>query len=277
MNRRWAHFPFFLLASCMVMQSVAAQQIVGHRGASHGAPENTLAAFQLAWEEQADGVEGDFYYTKDNQIVCIHDADTQRTAGVKKAVASSTLAELRELEYGSWKGEQFRGEPIPTFAEVLQSIPAGKLFVIELKTGPQIVPLLVKELRRLQPNLDDLLIISFKADTVKACKEQLPSVRAHWLTSYKQDKRTGAFHPTAAEIAKTLNECGADGLGTNGKRAVVTAEFIAELRELGMQEFHVWTIDDGDDARYFQRLGAMGITTNRPSSIRAALAEPVSN
>lgn len=247
------------------------QDIIAHRGASHAAPENTMAAFELAWQEQADGVEGDFYYTKDGHIVCIHDADTARTAGVKKIVASSTLAELRELEYGSWKDAKFAGEPLPTFAEVLAAMPAGKTFVIELKTGPEIVPLLVAQLKQQQPNWDDLLIISFKADTVKACKQQLPAVKAHWLTSYRRDKATGEVKPTAAQVSKTLQDCGADGLGTRGDRSVVTKEFIAELRAGGMPEFHVWTIDNPDDAKYFQELGAMGITTNRPADIRAAI------
>ena len=52
------------------------QEIVAHRGASFDAPENTLAAFRLAWEQGSDGVEGDFYLTRDHQIVCIHDRST---------------------------------------------------------------------------------------------------------------------------------------------------------------------------------------------------------
>ena len=62
------------------------QMIVAHRGASHDAPENTLAAFKLAWQQQSDGIEGDFYLTADQQIVCIHDPDTERTAGTKRMV-----------------------------------------------------------------------------------------------------------------------------------------------------------------------------------------------
>ena len=71
--------------------SLHAQQIVAHRGASHVAPENTIAAFRQAWREGADAIEGDFHLTKDGNIVCIHDADTKRTAGVSRSVANSTL------------------------------------------------------------------------------------------------------------------------------------------------------------------------------------------
>ena len=63
--------------------------ITANRGASHDAPENTLAAFKLAWKQQADAIEGDFRLTADGKIVCIHDADTRRTCGVNLVVADT--------------------------------------------------------------------------------------------------------------------------------------------------------------------------------------------
>lgn len=248
------------------------QMIVAHRGASHAAPENTISAFQLAWEERADGIEGDFYYTKDGHIVCIHDKDTLRTAGVKKVVAESTLEELRELEYGSWKGEQFKGEPIPTFAEVLNAIPDSKWFIIELKTGPEIVPLLKSEIERLRPDRSRLWVIAFNAATVAAVKATLPDVRTHWLTGFRQDKLSGDWQPTAEKVAETLAQCNADGIGIQGQRAVVNEPFIDRLKAEGLREFHVWTIDDPRDAIFFKQLGACGITTNKPEFIRTELS-----
>ncbi len=250
------------------------QMIVGHRGASADAPENTISAFREAWNQHADGVEGDFYFTTDHQIVCIHDKDTQRTGGRELRVSQSSLAELKQLEYGSWKDEKFRGEPLPTFADVANCIPTGKLFVIELKTGPEIVPLLVEQINASKLDRANLLIIAFDSATIAKSKELLPNVRAHWLTGYKQDKATGAWTPTLETIAKTLSECKADGLGTQGQRAVVDREFISELKSRGLREFHVWTVDEPEDAKFFRELGAVGITTNRPAFIRAALAAP---
>ncbi len=269
MIRKTIFASFVAVAS---MSSFAnAQMIVGHRGASFDAPENTMSAFRLAWEQKADGVEGDFYFTKDNQIVCIHDKTTLRTAGKELDVAKSTLEELRKLEYGAWKDKKFQGEPIPTFAEVLLSIPADKKFIIELKTGPEIVPLLKAELEKHPTDPDKLLIICFNADTVIACKELLPNIKVHWLTGYKQDKNSGEWKPQIDEVIKTLQRTKADGLGTQGNRDIVTADFIAKLKESGLKEFHVWTIDEPKDAIYFQKLGAMGITTNRPDLIRSTL------
>jgi glycerophosphoryl diester phosphodiesterase len=251
---------------------VLGQMIVGHRGASFDAPENTLSAFRLAWEQNADGVEGDFYLTKDKEIVCIHDKDTLRTSGRKLAVAESTLQELRTLEYGSWKDDKYRGEPIPTFSEVLAVIPKGKRFVIELKAGPEIVPYLKSELDHLKPASSDLLIIAFNQETVAACKDAIPEVKAHWLTGYKRDKQTGSWSPTLDEVIAGLKKSRADGLGTQGNREVVTEEFFESLKATGVNEFHVWTVDMPNDARYFQKLGVMGITTNRPAFLREQLA-----
>lgn len=247
------------------------QMITGHRGASHDAPENTLAAFNLAWEQGADAIEGDFYLTADSQIVCIHDADTLRTAGIKKIVAHSTLAELQTLDAGIWKDSRFKGERIPTFAEVLQSIPAGKMFVIELKTDPTIVPILEQELKRLQPDPASLLIIAFNADTIAACKQAFPEIKAHWLTGFKRTNGLGPWGPRASQIIETVTRTGADGVGLKGERAVIDNSFIDQLASGGVNDFHVWTIDSPADAQYFQQLGASGITTNRPAFIRQSL------
>lgn len=267
------------LALCVTLlpalaTSLAAQVIVAHRGASFDAPENTLSAFRLAWEQNADGVEGDFYITKDQKVVCIHDADTKRTAGKKLKVAESTLAELRALEYGSWKDPKFAGEPIPTFDQVLQAIPKGKLFVIELKVGPEIVPLIKDSLEQdiRSGSGREFLFISFHADTVAKCKELLPSIRAHWLTGFKQDKESGKWTPDLETVCESVRQCGADGVGMKGERAVVDSDFVSQLKKGGCREFHVWTIDEPADARFFQQLGAVGITTNRPGLIRQSLS-----
>ncbi len=248
-----------------------AQMIVAHRGASFDAPENTLAAFREAWVQQADGIEGDFYLTADQEIVCIHDKDTQRTAARNLPVTSSSLPELRQLEVGAWKAAKFDGEPIPTFKEVLACVPADKTFVIELKSTAEIVPVLSRQLAEADAKLDNLLVISFHAECIARCKAAHPELRAHWLTGYKLDKQTQQMHPTVEEIARTLQACQADGLGTQADRQVVNEDFIAKLTASGMREFHVWTVDSPQDARYFQSLGAVGITTNRPALIRRAL------
>lgn len=269
-----AHLRVLAAVSIVTLASSTAggQMITAHRGASHDAPENTLAAFRLAWEQQADAIEGDFHLTGDGQIICIHDADTLRTCGIKELVVQTPMDQLRRLDAGTWKDPAFAGEKCPTFDEVLKSVPPGKLFYVELKTGPEIVSVLAKELARLKPDPKSLVIIAFNAQTVAACKQQLPEIKVHWLTGFKQAKTAdGAWTPTAEQIAETVRQTGADGVGMQGEREVIDRELIDVLQNKGVTEFHIWTTDSPADAQYFRDLGAMGITTNRPALIREAL------
>jgi glycerophosphoryl diester phosphodiesterase len=249
------------------------QRIVAHRGASADAPENTLAAFRLAWQQGADGIEGDYHLSAEGQIVCIHDADTQRVAGKKLVVKETNYADLKKLDVGAWKGAAWRGETIPTLEEVLATVPEGKKVFIELKTGPEIVGPLADVLKHASLNDDQIVIISLDAGVIAACKRRMPQIKCHWLTDYKQQD-DGAWSPTVDEVIATIRQSKADGLGTEAQTKCVDDQFIQHLREAGIDEFHVWTVDDPETARYFQRLGAWGITTNCPAKLRMAIGEP---
>ncbi len=96
--------------------------ILAHRGASAHAPENTLSAFELALTQRAHGVELDAKISADGEIVVIHDATVDRTTDGRGRVSQLTLAALRELDAGSFFSEKFRGEKIPTLAEVFEAI-----------------------------------------------------------------------------------------------------------------------------------------------------------
>ncbi len=245
--------------------------IVAHRGASYDAPENTLAAFRLAWEQQADGIEGDFRLTRDGHVVCIHDATTTRTAGFELEVANSTLAELRQLDVGLWKDGRYVGERIPTLEEVISILPNGKRIVIELKTGPEIVEPMANLLKASNLQPEQVLVISFDQQTIVESKRVLPSIKTHWLTTYDPPDEIGPWTPSAESIAQTVSRIGADGLGSQARRHVLQHEFVRALNDAGVTEFHVWTVDDADDARHYQALGAYGINTNRPALIRREL------
>src|SRR5512147_2878351 len=87
--------------------------VLGHRGASAEAPENTLAAFRLAMEQGADGVELDAWCCATGEVVVVHDEDTGRVAGEALAVPETPWTALHALDVGAWKGDRFRGERIP--------------------------------------------------------------------------------------------------------------------------------------------------------------------
>jgi len=271
-DQRCRLLAFFLAMSPIYLGSnTQAQLIVAHRGASHDAPENTLAAFRLAWEKNADGIEGDFYLSRDGHIVCIHDKTTERTSGVEMTVAQSSLAELKQLDVGSWKHKRFSDERIPTLQEVIATVPRGKQIVIELKVGPKIVAPLqcILSASKLKP--EQIMVISFNESTIAESKKTMPHIKAHWLTGYDQDDETGPWAPTAASVARTIERTNADGIGSQARRGVFNKTFIDSLTDAGVEEFHVWTIDEPADARFYKKLGACGITTNRPAFIRSHL------
>jgi glycerophosphoryl diester phosphodiesterase len=127
-------------------------------------------------------------------------------------------------------------------------------------------------LERLDTTPIQLLIISFDQETVKACKQLMPGARVHWLARLAKPNGSPTHDRSAAQIAAIVKSIRADGVGLQGKRDLIDAEFIRELRAGGCDEFHVWTIDSIDDATYYQDLGAIGITTNRPGQIGRAIS-----
>lgn len=244
--------------------------IVAHRGASFDAPENTLAAFREAWSQDADAIEGDFLLTSDNRIVCIHDKRTKRTGDQDLEIKGSALDDLRTVDVGAWKDVKFRGESIPTLSEVLETVPSGRLILIEIKCGPEIVPTLETEIARTTLAADQIHFIAFDAEVIAAVKRAMPEIKAFWLTSYRKDRDTGVWSPSMEEVFDTLDRIGADGLDTNANREVVDSDFVSGLRDRGY-EFHVWTVDDPEVARHFVELGVDSITTNRPEFLRDQL------
>src|SRR5947207_13003675 len=106
-------------------RSSCAMDIIAHRGASHDAPENTLAAVSLAWRQKAEAVEVDVRLSKDGKLAVIHDNNTRRTCKANGRSGEQTLAELRSLEVGRWKGRSWVRERISVMEEVLATITEG--------------------------------------------------------------------------------------------------------------------------------------------------------
>ena len=265
----WRMLPGWIIAVVAIVSmpyALEGQIIVAHRGASEAAPENTLAAFREAWQQGADAIEGDFALTKDGEIVCIHDRDTQRTTGHKLIVAESTLAELRELDAGSWKHSRFARERIPTLDEVLDLVPPERTIFIEIKCGPEIAETLSQVVSRSKLSPSQIRIISFNSEVIAAVKKLRPDLKAFWLTSFKRDKKTGHWQPTIEQILATLERVHADGLDCRAHE-VVDHGFVQKLRGRS-HEFHAWTVDEGPTARRLCRLGVDSITTNIPARLR---------
>ncbi|KLU02760.1 Glycerophosphoryl diester phosphodiesterase [Rhodopirellula islandica] len=249
--------------------------IVAHRGASHMAPENTLSAFHLAWEENADAIEGDFYLSSDGEIVCLHDKTTTRTSpGSSLTVAEATLEQLRKLDFGAWKHERYSGERIPTLGEVMATVPDGKGIFIEIKCGPEILPTLKKQLEDCSLKPEQITIICFNQEVVRQAREMMP-YDCNWLTSYKK-QANGSWTPGVDGVRKSLKATDATGFGTQVKAdllgPVLSQDFCDAVRSAGCG-IHGWTIDEPAVAKQLVGLGFESITTNRPAEIRSALED----
>ena len=243
-------------------------EIIAHRGASAEAPENTLAAFRLGWQ-QADACELDIHLTKDGQLVVLHDADTRRTAGVDKPVAQQTLEELKALDAGSWKGPKFAGERIPTLQEVLDLLPEKKRLFIEIKCGAEALPELKRTLDAFPEKTARLAIIGFSHDTMVQAKRLLPKIPVFWLSGSKPDARTGKA-PDLDDLIARCKSGGLDGLDLD-KGFPIDAGFVAKVRGAGLK-LVTWTVNDPEIARKEAAAGVDGITTDRPEELRRILS-----
>ena len=239
-------------------------EIIAHRGASHDAPENTVASFRAAWLQNADGAELDIYLTADNHIVVCHDKNTKRTAGVELVVAQSTLAELRVLDVGIWKDPKFAGETIPTLQEMLATLPPHRKVYVEVKCGPEIVPEMIHQLEASGFPPEQTPVICFNADVVAAVKKARPDLPAYWLSDLKEGK-------TAESLIARAQEIQADGLDLKAGPELDQA-FADKVKAAGLR-LDVWTVNDPELAKRMVEIGAAGITTDRPEWLRERLAE----
>ncbi len=236
---------------------ISSCQIVAHRGASFDAPENTLSAFRLAWELGVKVVEGDFRLTVDGRVVCFHDEKTNRIGGGDLVVASSSLEDLRGLDVGGWKGDEWAGERMPVLEEVLEEMPEGNVLLLEVKCGIEILPVLAEF------SLEGrVIIMSFSADVVAGVKVLMPGIEVFWLTRYRKRMMGRGYRPDEGRILEVLEETGADGVGLKAHESI-DGEFVGALRGAG-KKVDVWTVDDPAEAKRYLDLGVDYLTTNRP-------------
>ncbi len=255
-----------LIVAAVFSSCAADVMIIAHRGASRDAPENTLASVELAWVCDADAVEIDVHLSRDGRIVAIHDSDTKRTAGKEGKVADQALDELKRLDAGAWKGDQWAGERIPTLEEVLDTVPSGKKLFVEIKCGPEVLPRLKKVIGAARCSEDQVVIIGFDLETVTRAKQSLPSHRVYWLSSMKKDEKENRWKPTVKEMLGRVRGTGIDGLNVKACEAVNRA-FVEEVNAAGLGVF-VWTVNDPTEAARLEAVGVEGITTDCPRMLR---------
>ncbi len=159
--------------------------IFAHRGASAYAPENTMAAFNLAIVQDADAIELDSKLTADGQVVVIHDDTVDRTTNGTGSVKSLSLADIQSLDAGSKFPPLFKPEKIPSLAEVFETIGRKILINVELKNYSSPMDDLAEKVVSLVKkfNLEDnVLISSFNLITLIQVRRVLDKVPLGLLT-----------------------------------------------------------------------------------------------
>jgi len=244
-------------------------EIIAHRGASHDAPENTLAAVRLAWQQEADAVEVDVQLSKDGKLVVIHDASTKRSGGFARKVGAQTLDQLRRLDVGRWKGKRWAGERIPTLAAALATVPDGKRLFVEFKCGPEGIPEFKRAAKDTGKRAETMVAIGFSRETMRLLKAEMPGLEVCWINKLRRHWRTGRSSPAAEKLIAAAKELGVDGLDLDA-RSPVNSALVDKLKAAGLK-LYVWTVDSPAKARQLAATGVDGITTNRPGWLRAKL------
>ncbi|MGM0875837.1 MAG: glycerophosphodiester phosphodiesterase [Bacillota bacterium] len=234
---------------------------VAHRGASGYAPENTISAFDKAVEMKADYIEIDVQRSKDGELVVIHDTSVDRTTDGTGKVGDLTSEQLRSLDAGSWMGEQFTGEKIPTFDEILDRYHGEIGILIELK-APELYPGIeesiaqeLKERNLDKPQNEKIILQSFNFESMKKMNDLLPKVPIGVLTS-------SSLHTTP----EALQEFSTYADYFNPNYRIVTHELVNQVHSLGM-EISSWTVRSHESAEFLLDMGVDAIITDYPDYV----------
>ena len=241
----------FILALVLLVNIMPASEspplIIAHRGESHLAPENTHAAFDLAWKQGAAAIELDVHLTADDQVVVCHDEDTYRTTGkiTKQVIASSTYAQLRTLDVGAWKAPAYAGEKLPLLSEVLARTPAQGIVFIELKPNHKaLVPATIAVMKASGRAPDLMPVICFHPPLLAEFRQQWPDGSpTYLLVELKKSS------PTVDTLVAAATACKANGLDLQN-RPIIDKAFIATVHAAGMR-CYIWTEDDPTAAKVY--------------------------
>jgi glycerophosphoryl diester phosphodiesterase len=246
--------------------------IIGHRGASAIAPENTIAAFERALACGADGIEFDVRLARDGVPVVIHDATLRRTALRQGKVSSLSSNELVGIDVGAWfnlrhpsaaRPDHARAT-IPTLARVLELFGNSRLYV-EMKCEGQEGAVLAAEVARLvraYSLLERVVVESFDLDSIKEIKRIDPRIH----TAALFEPRLSRPRPAPRKMIEQAVSCAADEIALH--RTLATRRITEEAGRRGMGVV-VWTVDSPSWVKRAISHGVYALITNNPAKMRA--------
>ncbi|MZR31841.1 glycerophosphoryl diester phosphodiesterase [Sneathiella litorea] len=239
-------------------------KIIGHRGASGHAPENTLAALRKAAEITTSFVEIDVTITRDSVAVIQHDSDVRRCTNGTGPILLKSLEDVRALDAGSWFAPEFEGERIPTLKEavgLVQELGLGLNLEIKPTAGWQIptTKQVAKELLDCWPDALPLLISSFAVECLIEVRRYLPDVPLGYLTS--------AIPP---DWERRMAEY--DCASLHCERHYVTKDHVDAIKSAGYRVL-VYTVNDPEEAKKLLDWGVDAVITDFPDRIFSKLGQ----
>jgi glycerophosphoryl diester phosphodiesterase len=249
--------------------------VFAHRGGADALPEHTLGAYMRAINEGVDGLECDVRLTRDGHLVCVHDRKLDRTSNGRGLVSTKTLAELDQLDFGSWH-PRFPGdeEPLPdltrllTLDRLLEAVlDCGRPVRLLIETkhpsryGAEVEHRLVETLRRhglADPRPDALVtvtVMSFAALALRRIRAQTPGIPTVYLLELLPPGVGRGRLPFGARIA-------GPGVGLVRSRP----SLVPAIRSAGHQAY-VWTVNAEDDLKMVLDQQVDGVITDRPGFV----------
>jgi glycerophosphoryl diester phosphodiesterase len=234
--------------------------VLAHRGASHDAPENTLAAFREAVRQGADGVELDAMVCGTGEVVVCHDEWLDRLAGEHLEVAKTSFSTLRRLDVGRRFGEACRGEAIPTLVEVLAAVPHGLVVNVELKSATLadrgLSRRAVRDIRR-EEGGHPILLSSFNPLSLMRARVLEPRLSTAMLIASSQDPLLRLWAGRAMAVSALHVE-----------HLSCTSANVDEWHRLGLA-IAAWTVDAAADVERCCEARVDAVITNRPATTLA--------
>lgn len=247
--------------------------ILGHRGASAVAPENTLTAFSRAIKDGADGFEFDVRLSRDQVPVVIHDATLKRTGSIDIPVCDLTSQELQEVDVGSWfderartSGESYSGEKIPTLARVLELFPSrDSLLYIEMKCDADegsalaaAVANVIKEAGKAHR----VVVASFNLSAISKIKKSDAAIRTATLFEPKLSRPISSVR--RLRMVDLACRYGADEIAFH--YTLAGPRVIEKAKRNGL-EVVLWTVDDTQWISRARSLGIKALISNNPGTM----------
>jgi|SRR5690625_4836338 len=230
--------------------------IIAHRGASTYAPENTLAAFKRALEQEADGIELDVRLSKDQVPVICHDATINRTSNGKGYIHNLTIKQLKKYDFGSSFSRTFQHEKIPTLEEVLSFLSTRPVTLhLEIKNGP-IIP------KHFEEKIVKLIYdYGFENRVIYSSFDHLSLQRVQQIDP--QAKIGLLFHINLIHLFDYIENTGLTTHSIHPNHFYITDEMIEEAHAR-MIKVNGYTVNNKKLALQYKKMGVDGLITNDP-------------